>query len=683
MSERSIYLTKLTLLAAVYAAVVYVSLFLVPAGGSGASLVWPPSAVALLALFLFGPELWPALLVSFFAVLLLKGIAPPIAAGVAAANTLEALAGVYILRRFDFHPMFNRLQDAMVFVLAAFLSTLVSSTLIVLVRITGGAVFDSQLWAGLWIGHTVSLLSFGPFAARWAYKPLFTRTKREWIEGGLVFSAIVILDILIYWTPYSNVGSVSLLYLSIIPLIWAALRTGPRGMSLALIMMALIASTGVLFGQGPLTHNANLAQELFGIQLIIGTLSLIFLIFSAIVEERKEATVRLRGNVEQLQEALEKIRAEDQAKADFIAILAHELRNPLSPLLSGVELMKVRNEGSPDLLKMMGSHLSTMARLLDDLLDMSRISQKRFQLQKQPVKLDTIVAQSLEMITPFLTERNHTLTTTIPPEELWLDGDQVRLVQILVNLLNNAAKYTNPSGVIKLRAERDNAHVRVMVTDNGIGIHPTRLKKIFEPFGISDSTTNRAGGLHVGLSLAKRMAEMHHGSLEAQSHGEGKGSTFTVRLPLALTAPLIVEEPRSRRSRFSRSTLGQNQKISGALEILVVDDNEAAASSLCKLLEHNGHKASTANDATGALAWCEAHTPAAALLDIGLPDMDGYGLARRLRQKFGNSILLVALTGYGQDEDKRKAREAGFNDHLTKPVSIVDVERVLAELAQL
>ncbi|MEK7109524.1 MAG: ATP-binding protein [Patescibacteria group bacterium] len=686
--EVKAYAIKLLLLGAAYASLAYLSFFLVPVGGSGASLVWPPAALALGALFLFGVELWPALLVSFFALLLAKGITPPLAAAIAIGNVLEALAGVYILRRLNFDALFNRLQDALVFALTSFGAAFLSSTFISLaLRVLTDSPFDSQLWVGLWVGHMVSLLSFGPFMVRWAYKPLFTRTRREWVEGAGLFGAIIALNVLVYWTPYTTLGSVSLLYFSIVPLMWAALRTGPRGMTFALALMAAIASSGILFGYGPLAHAPNLPQSLFSIQLVIGTLSLIFLIFVAIVEERKEATKALQNNVEQFREALEKIRAEDQAKADFIAILAHELRNPLSPLLSGVELMKARAEGPANVLQMMGAHLNTMARLLDDLLDMSRISQKRFQLQKHPVKISAVVAQSLEMVSPYFAERGHSLITVLPEEELWTNGDQVRLVQIVVNLLNNAAKYTNPGGTIRLEARRLPAaqaghddDVVITVSDTGTGIDPARLKKIFEPFGISDSGTNRAGGLHIGLSLAKRMAEMHHGTLAAASPGVGRGSTFTVTLPLAPMAPLIPPEvPRDRRSRFSKEALGKSRAL-GTLLVLVVDDNEAAAASLCRLLEHNGHQTLVAHDATQALLLCEKYFPTVALLDIGLPDMDGYELARRLRQKFGDGLMLVALTGYGQDEDKRRAREAGFDEHLTKPVSIVDVERVLLDL---
>lgn len=678
-----IYLAKLALLAAAYVSVAYLSLFLIPSGGSGASLVWPVSAIGLGALVLFGFDLWPALLVPFFVLLLARGVEPPVAAGVALGNALEAVVGAWILRRFDFSPMLWRLQDALVLVLAAVLACLLSASIIAAsFSAFTGSLFDSQLAVGLWIGHVVSVITFGPFVIRWGYKPYFTRTRNEWIEGVLVFAAFVILNTLLYWTPYSSLGSISLLYVAIIPLIWAALRTGPRGMSLALIMMAVIAATGILFGHS-IVRNGNFSQVLFSVQLIIGILSLIFLLFSSIVEERKEAVNAMHSHVDKLEDALDKIRLEDQAKADFIAILAHELRNPLSPLLSGLELLKARGQGDQDIVQMMGAHLHTMARLLDDLLDISRVSQKKFKVRKQPVTFDTVITQTLEMVHPHIIERRHTLTTSLPEGPVWLDGDPVRLAQIFVNLLSNAAKYTDPGGTIRLIAERRGSDLVVEVSDTGIGISEDRLKKVFEPFGVGDAGRG-AQGLHIGLSLARRMAEIHQGTLEAYSAGRGRGSRFVVCLPLMPVAPLPLpaEAPRGRRSRFSKAAIEEAARKTGSLQILVVDDNEAAAASLGKLLELNGHSTRIAHDAEQALETLKTLSPQVALLDIGLPTMDGYELAARLRQRFGDEIMLVALTGYGQSEDKQKARDAGFDEHLTKPVSIVDIERVLAELSR-
>src|SRR5581483_7838768 len=295
------YLIKLLLVAAAYTAIVYVSLFLVPVGGSGASLVWPPAALGMGALFLFGIELRPALLLPFFFLLIAQSVSPPVAAVVSAGDMLEALLGALILRRLNFHPLFNRLSDALAFVAASASATLLPATLITLsLHTVGGIPFDRSLWAGLWLGHTVSLLSFGPFLNRWAYRPLFSRTLKQWIEGVLATGLASLLFFLMSWPPFPAIGSISLLYIGIIPLIWIALRMGPRGMSLSMALMALILASGVLFGAGAFAQSSNPSQSLFSVQLVVGTLSLIFLLFVSIVEERKEATNALQGHIERL-----------------------------------------------------------------------------------------------------------------------------------------------------------------------------------------------------------------------------------------------------------------------------------------------------------------------------------------------------------------------------------------------
>jgi signal transduction histidine kinase/ActR/RegA family two-component response regulator len=678
------YFARFALAALAYGAVVWASLLLVPAG-SGASLVWPPAALGLTILFFWGFELWPALVTGIFVTLLLRGYPPPLAAFTALANVTEAMLGVYILTRFvRFIPMFSRLRDSLGLVLVAFIATIPSATIITLgVSLYFGNAYNPTLWSGIWIGHAVSILSFGPFFLRWLYRPLFTKTRGEVLEGIAVFGSLAVLNFLLYWTPYASIGGVSLLYVSILPLVWAALRTGPRGASFALFLMAIIGSTGVIFGHNPgIESNPNISQVLFSLQMVLGTLSLIFMLFASITEERKEAVRKLEEHVGALENALEKISSEDQAKTDFIAILAHELRNPLSPLLSGLELMKAHEQGPQDIIRMMGAHLHTIARLLDDLLDISRISQKKFKLQKQPVEIHTVIAHTLEMVTPQIEARRHTLTTTLPQEELWLNGDPVRLSQIFVNLLNNAAKYTEPGGRITLTVAREGDEVVAVIKDTGIGIPPERIERVFEPFGGIEGNRHSAGGLRIGLSLAKRMAEMHQGNLVVRSEGAGRGSEFTVRLPLPPSMPLPLQESPKRlsRNRFSKqSTEEYSQKV-GRIRVLLVDDNEAAAQSLCKLLEHNGRMVTLAYDGPEGLERATETKPDVVLLDIGLPTMDGYEVARRLRSRYGDDITLVALTGYGQTEDRTKAHEAGFDEHLVKPVSITDVERVIAEL---
>jgi signal transduction histidine kinase/CheY-like chemotaxis protein len=684
MLSRS-YIARFLLAALVYGATAYVSLYLVPPGG-GASLVWPPAAVGFAILWFWGIDLWPAIAVGIFGALLARGISAPLVAVTAVGNLLESVIGVYILRQYvRFSPRLSRLRDSLGLVIASFAAAFVGSVVITLgvFVVNQQAAPSSALLVGLWIGHAVSLLSMAPFLLRWLHRPFFTKTSREIVEGVAVFGVIFTITTLLFWTTTSSIAGISLIYILIIPLIWAALRTGPRGIALAIFILALVGATGTLFGFGPITYSSNLAQTLFGVQMIIGTLSLIFLLFTSITEERKEAINNLQGHVDQLEGALEKISSEDKAKSDFIAILAHELRNPLSPLLSGLELLKVEEKGDPQILGMMGAHLHTIARLLDDLLDISRISQKKFKLQKERIEIGKVVSHTLEMVEPQMQARNHTFVVKLPEEEVWMDGDPVRLSQIFVNLLTNAAKYTDPGGKIELEVAQRNSEVIVRVKDNGIGIAPERLGKVFEPFGTTESGEQRPSGLRIGLSLARRMAEMHHGRVDAHSAGENKGTEFLVRLPLPDTAPLPLEENTKRkniRGRFSKEAMKERFSKVGALQVLVVDDNEPAAQGLATLLRHNGHLVRLAYDAPEALALCETQVPDVAILDIGLPTMSGYELGRNIRERWGKDVTLVALTGYGQEEDKQKAREAGFEEHLVKPVSIVDVERVLSEL---
>ncbi len=676
------YFVRFVLLCLLYAGIAWMSLTFIPEGAYGAHLVWPVAAVGVAGLLFWGLNLWPALMLGIFAILVARGFTPALAAGISLGNVVEALLGAYILTRTGFHPIMSRLRDTLGLILAAFIASFVSALLI-----AGSAalfysnVFRIELALGLWIGHTVSLLTFGPFFLRWGYRPLFTKSWREVLLGMVIFGSIFILDFLIFWTPHGSIGGISLVYILIMPLIWASLRTGPRGIALALFLTTLVGISGILWGYGPITPHA--AQALFGIQMLLGTLAVIFLLFTSITEERKEAVLSLESHVGQLETALEKISNEDQAKSEFIAILAHELRNPLSPVLSGLEILKTRETGPQDVHQMMGTHLHSLARLLDDLLDITRISQKKFVLERETTTLQTILERSFEMASPYLTARKHAFVRDIPQEDIWIDADPMRLAQVFVNLLNNAAKYTQPGGAIHISAKRENGTVVVRVRDNGQGIAPSRLKTIFEPFAGGAERTFGPGGLHIGLSLARRMTELHQGTIEVQSEGAGKGSEFIVRLPLpaSMATPLMPQPKKEEtRGRFSKETMQNHARDAGPISVLVVDDNEAAAQMLSTLLAHNGHQVSVAHTGFTAVEQAGKSRPDVALLDIGLPDIDGYEVGRRLRAQFGPGISLIALTGYGQDEDRYKAKEAGFDDHLVKPVSIVDVERALAKL---
>lgn len=680
------YLFKLFIAGIVYAATAYGSLYLIPQDGGGASLVWPVAAMGITILFLFGTELWPGLMLAFFVVLLARGYTPILASMVALGNIAEALIGCYLLGLASFSPLFGRLRDTLSFIATAIIATFISSlwlaTTIWLFYSQSG--FNSTLWSSIWVGHAVSLLALGPFLMYWVNRPFFHKTRRELLEGAAVFAAVGAFAFLPTWTPYDSIGTIPMIYALVIVLIWASLRTGPRGISLSLALVAMIFSTGVLFGQTAIAASTNPEQVLFSIQVLIGVLTIIFLPFTSITEERKDAVRNLERHVGQLEHALTKIQGEDQAKTDFIAILAHELRNPLSPILSSLELMKQNGIKADNVahVRSIASHTHMLARLLDDLLDISRISQKKFKLEVEPVEFATVVNQTLEMVRPFMEARKHELVVTLPEEPLWLTADPVRLAQIFVNLLNNAAKYTDPGGRIVFTATKEPDRLVVTIKDNGIGIAQERLKNVFEPFGGSEGVERRPGGLRIGMSLAKRMTEMHRGTISVASAGVGMGTQFTVTLPLPPTAPLPLADQgrRSWRRRFSRTDATHFAQQSGQLKILVVDDNEPAANALAALLRGNGHEVVVSYTGADGIATADREQPNVALLDIGLPDMDGNELAHRMRKKFDDRIIIIALTGFGQSEDKMKAREAGFDEHLTKPVSIVDIERIIHEL---
>ena len=358
----------------------------------------------------------------------------------------------------------------------------------------------------------------------------------------------------------------------------------------------------------------------------------------------------------------------DRRKDEFIATLSHELRNPLAPLRNALNLLRLTGDGDAStaaIREMMERQVNHLVRLVDDLLEVSRISRGAFELRKERVEVAAIVRNAVETSEPLIRERRHDLSLGLPQEPLWLDGDPVRLAQILANLLNNAAKYTNPGGQISIKVKRGDNMAVVSVRDNGAGMTPETLAEAFQMF----SRGAHSSGLGIGLALARQLAEMHGGTVAAASAGQGNGSEFTIRLPLAAdqgapTAPAPRSEAAVPRTR-----------------ILVVDDNRDAAESLGMILKFLGADVHIARDGTEALKAFQSYDPAVVLLDIGMPGMDGYEVARRIRsQQSARPPALVALTGWGQEEDRRRACEAGFDHHLVKPADIAALQALLASL---
>lgn len=369
------------------------------------------------------------------------------------------------------------------------------------------------------------------------------------------------------------------------------------------------------------------------------------------------------------------LREEDEKKDEFLATLAHELRNPLAPIRNAAYYLRAKGPSDPDLRAardIIDRQVQLMTRLVDDLLDISRITRGKIVLQKERTNAEFIISDAVESSRPLIDEAGHELTVNMPPKPLWVHGDVARLAQVLSNLLTNAAKYTNAGGVIQLTAEQHRDQVVISVRDTGIGIAPENLSRIFDMFSQVDPALERSqGGLGIGLALVKRLVEMHEGKIEAYSEGLGKGSEFVVRLPLLVETPQpVAEEP----TDDLRAECAHSHKC----RIVVVDDNVDAAKSLTMLLSFKGHEVRTAFDGLAAVELAENFRPDLMLVDIGMPKMDGYDAARTIRgMPWGRGTVLVALTGWGQEDDKRRAVEAGFDHHFTKPVDLGALETLL------
>ncbi|HEV3263145.1 MAG TPA: response regulator [Gemmataceae bacterium] len=389
--------------------------------------------------------------------------------------------------------------------------------------------------------------------------------------------------------------------------------------------------------------------------------------------ERRLAEEKQHWEMERLRQEAAREKEANHRKDEFLAMLAHELRNPLAPMFNALHILRQPHctpEGAEAARDVLDRQVRQMTRLVDDLLDVSRITSGKIQLRKEAVELAAVVGRVVESTRPLVEGRGHRLDMELPPEPIRLEADPTRLEQVLANLVNNAAKYTEPGGRISLHAKRHGDDVILRVRDNGIGIPPELLPRIFEPFMQADRALDRShGGLGLGLTLVQRLVELHGGSVQAHSAGSGQGSEFVVRLPA----------PREFASAAGEAAPRLERSNGHPCRVLVIEDNKDTAESLALLLRLDGHDVCLAHDGQSAVVAARTYRPEVILLDIGLPGMDGYEVARQLYEQ-GNmdDVMLVAMTGYGQAEDRRRSQDAGFNHHLVKPVDPIALEELLA-----
>ncbi|HKP28243.1 MAG TPA: response regulator [Gemmatimonadales bacterium] len=391
------------------------------------------------------------------------------------------------------------------------------------------------------------------------------------------------------------------------------------------------------------------------------------------LEERvAERTIELQTAIEKQVELSEQLKEADRRKDEFLALLAHELRNPLAPVRNAVEIMRLKNLEDPELgwcRDVIERQTNQLARLVDDLLDVSRITLGKIRLRLETICLQDVVSGAVETSRPIIDARRHRLTTTLPDAPVRVHGDLARLTQVVANLLNNAARYQAEGGRIALTVAKAGSEALISVGDTGVGLAPEHVPKLFQLFSQGERSADSAhGGLGIGLSLVKTLVELHGGTVKAFSAGLGQGSRFDVRLPVFedAKAPGVVPV-----------ALGSG---GAARRVLVVDDSLDSANSLATLLRFNGHEVFVAHDGETALGLSGSVRPNVVLLDIGLPGMDGYEICRRIRKLGLVDCLIIAMTGYGQARDRQRSSEAGFDEHTVKPVDIGELSRLISSV---
>lgn len=661
-------IARLIGIAVVYFATGKIGLLFTPLNSS-ATVVWPPTGIAIAAMLYYGYRAWPAVLVGAFAVnftttgLLLSSI------GIATGNTLECVVAATLVNRYAKGlSAFNHANTIFSFALyAAAIGTSIAATIGLISLLSAGLVAPGtagQVWLTWWLGDATGAMVFTPLILLWTGATGLPRVEGRERECLALYATTIIVCLFVFLAaPFRDLP---LEFLTLPAFAWAALRLGQREIITTVALTMVIAVVALELGYGPFIVGTP-HQSLLVSQAFILTIAMLAQPIAAVIADRE----RILG-----EEYEARVTAEGHArtKDEFLALLSHELRNPLAAITAATGILRETNDGDKlgkravDIVDRQTAHLG---RLVDDLLDISRITRGKISLEKKILPISEIAGRAIESSRPMFAARGQRFELIEPAEQLWVEGDPTRLTQVILNLLNNAAKYTPNSGQIKLTITAEGEHVVIRVRDTGIGISSELLPSIFDLFTQGDQSLERSeGGLGLGLAVAKRLVELNQGTIEAASEGPWRGSEFTVRLPrIAANA----SEPRTSRPVQLAYPIPP-------CRVLVVDDNVDSAEMLAVLLRMKGNDVHVAHDGPTAVNVAVEYKPNISLIDIGLPGMSGYDVARELRKHYGDGMTLIALTGYGQDEDRRKSREAGFDEHLTKPVQFDVLEKHMAQL---
>ncbi|HUP90787.1 MAG TPA: MASE1 domain-containing protein [Solimonas sp.] len=615
-----------------------------------ATAVWPPTGIALGALLVFGRGVWPAIFIGAFLVNLTTAGSALTSLGIAMGNTLEGLLGAWLVQRHAggvacFYIARNVFKFA---ALAGLLATAVSATVGVATLLAGGFADPATagaVWLTWWLGDASGALVVTPLILLWHEDRASREAGDRTTESLLMLLATIAVAAAVFgWSR------LPLTFLCMAPLAWAAFRLGSREVATTVGLMSTIAAWATLHGSGPFAMVAG-NDALLILQAFMATTAMTILPIAALVGEHRQAAQQAAAAAIEAQTA-------NHAKDEFLAMLSHELRNPLHAINNSAALLQ---RGAPpaeygaalEILRRQTDHLS---RLVVDLLDVTRAVGGDLALARCPVNLQLVIGKAVDELA---TGQDR---VTAEAEEVWVDADPVRLQQVLMNLLDNALRFTPGGGSIRVHALHEGGKAVIRVEDSGIGIEPALLQRIFDPFTQGRRGLDRqGGGLGIGLTLARKLVSQHGGSLEAHSPGLGQGTSVVLRLP-AIEPPAPAAAPPAPQAR----------------RVLVIEDNDDARNSLCALLTAVGYEVHEAVDGKAGVDEALRLQPDVVLVDIGLPVLDGYEVARQIKAGGGRGKL-VALTGYGRSEDRQLSDEAGFDEHLVKPVTLEQLRKSIEE----
>jgi signal transduction histidine kinase/CheY-like chemotaxis protein len=640
------------------------------------ALLHPANAFLLAALFFTGVRLWPAAYLTALAAAVIAGDSSLSIAITPVTITLQAVIGAYLLGKARVDPLFRRYRDMFYFIAVAILISFISPAFEAVIFFLHHVPTTDVDRGHSYAATLFCFLIITPFLLRWLSKTHFARTPAELAETTAVFAALIGIDYLIFTRGIRMVLGIPLVYVLLIPLFLIALRLRPRFVTLAMIITSLFAIAGVLLSPA----GGALADRLFTMESFLIVLAAVFYIIVSLEEDRRVVNNLIRTQLNTLENANIRISSESNAKNDFIAILAHELRNPLAPIVSGIEILRLKGVGDAEdaeNLALMADRFSTVSRILDDLLDITRIAEGKITLKRETFRLETALRRAVLSTEHHRKEMHQSLAFKMPDTPLLISGDAVRIEQVFSNLLTNASKYSNSGDTIKLIVRQQDRIVEIEVSDEGIGLAPESLETIFMPFQQIEQGKRSQKGLGIGLALVRSLVEMHHGTVTAASEGPGRGSRFTVRLPIFVDC--AHQDKKADDAPRSVSSVISPENSNGGLSVLIVDDNDAASGSMGRLLELKGCAVIYAYTGAHAIEKALFHSPKVILLDIGLPDMDGYAVTKSLRAR-GYLGRIIGLSGYGAANDREKGKQAGFDHYLVKPAGLADLLRVLPEL---